>query len=78
MQCVEFICVPGSVQDVGNWGKNLHWSEDWDSPVYWATEREREREIERGDIGEERNKKDRGGLKYIYNACSSFFFQTKR
>lgn len=39
---------------------------------------EREREIERGDRGEERNKKDRGGLKYIYNACSSFFFQTKR
>lgn len=72
MQCVEFICIPGSVQDVGNWGKNLHWSEDWDSPVYWATEQEREREgteVKRGI------KKDReeGGLKYIYNACSSFF-----
>lgn len=46
MQSMEFICVPGSVQDAENWGKNLHSSEDWDSLVYWAIEQEQERESE--------------------------------
>lgn len=47
---MQFVCIPGSVQDVGYWGKNLHSSEDWDSLVYLATDKERERERERGGI----------------------------
>lgn len=47
----NFFSIPDSVQDVGSWGKNLHWNEDLDTLAYWATEwikgRERERERER-------------------------------
>ncbi len=46
--CGDYLCVPDSVQDVGNWDKNLHWSEDSDILVYWATDRQKERQ--RGEI----------------------------
>lgn len=47
MRAVEFVYIPDSVQDAGDWGKNLHLSEDWDSQVYLATEAENEKKGKR-------------------------------
>lgn len=47
MRAVEFVYIPDSVQDAGDWGKNLHLSEDWDSQVYLATEAENEKKRKR-------------------------------
>lgn len=47
MRAVEFVYIPDSVQDAGDWGKNLHLSEDWDSQVYLATEVENEKKRKR-------------------------------
>jgi len=41
-----FVYIPGSVQDAGDLGRNLHWSEDWDSPAYSAIDRDRRKERE--------------------------------
>lgn len=46
--------VPGSVQDFGDWGRNLHLSEDWDIRVYSATDGQREKQ-------RLRNRKTEGG-----------------
>lgn len=54
-RAVEFVYIPDSVQDAGDWGKNLHLSEDWDSQVYLATEAENEKKKEEKD-----RKKDQG------------------
>lgn len=46
--------VPDSVQDAGDWDKNLHSSEDWDSRVCLATDRKTERKRKKEEDEEQR------------------------